>query len=142
MNETHATQSCVTVSMSYRDAPAAIEWLCKVFGFKKHAIYPGPDDTIAHSELTFGGGMIMIGSWQNNAQHQFVKLPEDVGGAGTHSINLIVKDADEVCERARAAGAEILFDIEDKPYGGRGFTCRDPEGHIWHVGTYDPWLPK
>src|SRR5271165_1885598 len=126
MAENLPTQSCVTVSMVYRDAPAAIEWLCKVFGFEKHAVYPGPGDTIAHAELTFGGGMIMIGSWQENDQRRFMKLPGEIGGAGTHSINLIVKDADVVCERAKAAGVEILEDIEDKPYGGRGFTCRDP----------------
>jgi uncharacterized glyoxalase superfamily protein PhnB len=40
---------------------------------------------------------------------------------------------------ARAAGAEIVLDIEDKPYGGRGFACRDLEGRLWWVGTYDPW---
>ena len=142
MSENQPTQSCVTVSMVYRDAPAAIEWLCKVFGFEKHAVYPGPENTIAHAELTFGGGMIMIGSWQKNDQRPFMKLPGEIGGAGTHSINLIVKNGDAVCDRAKAAGAEILEDIEDKPYGGRGFTCRDPEGHIWHIGTYDPWREK
>ena len=34
---------------------------------------------------------------------------------------------------------EIVVEIEDASYGGRGFTCRDPEGHVWSVGTYDPW---
>ena len=53
-----------------------------------------------------------------------------------------VSDADAICARARAAGAEIVFDIQDKPYGGRGFTCRDPEGHVWNVDTYDPWQAK
>jgi uncharacterized glyoxalase superfamily protein PhnB len=60
MNE--KTKSCVTVSILYRDAPAAIAWLCRVFGFEKHAVYPGPDNTILHSELTLGGGMIMPAS--------------------------------------------------------------------------------
>jgi uncharacterized glyoxalase superfamily protein PhnB len=53
-----------------------------------------------------------------------------------------VKDADEVYARAKAAGAEMVEVIEDKPFGGRGFACLDPEGHIWHVGTYDPWANK
>ena len=52
---------------------------------------------------------------------------------------VIVTDADAVYERAKAAGAEILIDIKTEDYGGRGFTCRDPEGHIWNFGTYDPW---
>jgi len=42
-------------------------------------------------------------------------------------------------QRAKAAGAEIVMDIKDEDYGGRGFWCRDPEGHLWSFGTYDPW---
>ena len=68
-----------------------------------------------------------------------VKQPSEIGGANTHGIYLVVKDPDAVCNQARAAGAEIAMDIEDKDYGGRGFTCKDPEGHIWSVGNYDPW---
>ncbi len=43
------------------------------------------------------------------------------------------------CACAKAAGAKIVIDIKDEDYGGRGYTCRDPEGHIWNFGTYDPW---
>lgn len=62
--------------------------------------------------------------------------------AKTPGINLIVGDADIICHRAKQAGATIVHDIEDKPYGGRAFTCRDAEGHTWNVGTYNPWNPK
>jgi len=78
----------------------------------------------------------------DNESSRFVKQPDEIGGAETQSVSLIVSDADTIHARAKAAGAEMLFDIEDKPYGGRGFTCRDPQGHIWNVGTYDPWQPK
>jgi len=135
-------KSAVTMGMQYRNAPEAIEWLCRVFGFEKHAVYPGPNNTIMHSELTLDGGMIMIGSVQDGPFSRFTKQPDEIGGAETLSVNLIVDDADSVYARAKAARAEILFDIEDKAYGGRGFTCRDPEGRIWNVGTYDPWQPK
>lgn len=138
---THRTS--VVPGTAYRNAPQAIEWLCRVFGFEKHAVYPGPDNTIMHAELTLGDGMIMLGSLRDdNEYRRFTKHPDETGGAETHSVSLIVSDADAVCARAKAAGAEMIFDIEDKPYGGRGFTCRDPEGHIWNVGTYDPWQPK
>ena len=138
-----STGSSVIPGMRYRNAPAAIEWLCRVFGFEKYAVYPGPDNTIMHAELTLGSGMIMLGSDTNPGEYRaLMKQPNEIGGAETRSTSLIVKDADAVYARAKAAGAEIVFDIEDKPYGGRGFTCRDPEGHIWDVGTYDPWLPK
>jgi uncharacterized glyoxalase superfamily protein PhnB len=139
-NKTHRTS--VIPGMAYRNAPEAIEWLCRVFGFEKHAVYPGPNNTIMHAELTLGDGMIMLGSVTDNAYSRFVKQPDEIGGAETHSVSLIVSDADAIHARAKAAGAEMLFDIEDKPYGGRGFTCRDPQGHIWNVGTYDPWSPK
>ncbi len=138
---THRTS--VVPGTAYRNAPEAIEWLCRVFGFEKHAVHPGPDNTIMHAELTLGDGMIMLGSLRDdNEYRRFTKHPDEIGGAETHSVSLIVSDADAVYARAKAAGAEMLFDIEDKPYGGRGFTCRDPEGHIWNVGTYDPWQPK
>jgi uncharacterized glyoxalase superfamily protein PhnB len=128
--------------MRYRNAPAAIEWLCQVFGFEKHAVYPGPNNTIMHAELTLGGGMIMIGSMNESGYAGLMKQPDEIGGAETRSTSLIVRDADTVYARAKAGGAEIVRDIEDEEYGGRGFTCPDLEGHIWDVGTYDPWQPK
>jgi uncharacterized glyoxalase superfamily protein PhnB len=137
------TQSCVTPHMAYRDAPKAIEWLCSVFGFKKHAIYPGENNTIMHAELTLGGGMLMLSSFSDGGYiAEFMKQPDQIGGAETRGVALVVPDADAVYTRAKAAGAEIVLDIEDKNYGGRGFTCRDLEGRLWDVGTYDPWQPK
>jgi uncharacterized glyoxalase superfamily protein PhnB len=143
MAENATTRTSITVSMNYRNAPEAIEWLCHVFGFEKHAVYLGPNNTIAHAELTLGGGMIMLASADKNEYNdRFMKQPDEIGGAETRGVNLIVNNADAVYARAKAASAEILLDIEDKHYGGRGFTCRDLEGHIWTVGTYDPWQPK
>jgi uncharacterized glyoxalase superfamily protein PhnB len=124
--------------MSYRNAPEAIEWLCSVFGFKKRTIVPGPDNTIMHAELTLGNGMIMLGS-VNDQMSSLLKQPDEIGGAETRGINLIVENADAVYARAKAAGAKIVLEIEDKPYGGRGFACRDLEGRLWWVGTYNPW---
>jgi uncharacterized glyoxalase superfamily protein PhnB len=139
MAEKKTTGSTVIPGMFYRNAPEAIEWLCRVFGFHKHAIVPGPDNTIMHAELTLGQGMIMLGSLGDNPHRAFMKHPSEVGGVETHGLNLIVDDADAVYQRAKAAGAKIVFEIEDKPYGGRGFGCQDLEGRLWYVGTYDPW---
>jgi uncharacterized glyoxalase superfamily protein PhnB len=36
----------------------------------------------------------------------------------------------------------VLQEPADTEFGSRGFMCRDPEGHIWNVGTYDPWQPE
>jgi uncharacterized glyoxalase superfamily protein PhnB len=56
------TKSTVIPCLRYRNAPAAIEWLCQAFGFEKHLVVPGEGETIAHAELSFGNGMIMLGS--------------------------------------------------------------------------------
>jgi len=55
------SRSTVMPALRYRNAPAAIDWLCQVFGFERHAVHQGPDGTIAHAELKLGGGMIMLG---------------------------------------------------------------------------------
>jgi uncharacterized glyoxalase superfamily protein PhnB len=33
----------------------------------------------------------------------------------------------------------MVIDLEAKDHGGKAFSCSDPEGHVWHVGTFDPW---
>jgi uncharacterized glyoxalase superfamily protein PhnB len=70
---------------------------------------------------------------------RLMKQPDQIGGFETQSAYVVVADADAIYARAIAAGAQIVIDIKDEDYGGRGFTCRDPEGHIWSFGTYDPW---
>jgi len=125
--------------MRYRDANAAIEWLCKAFGFEKHLVVPGENGTVAHAQLAFGNGMIMLGSALEDEFGQRVKPPREIGGIGTQSAYVIVEDADAHYARAKAAGAEIVMEVEDQDYGGRLYSCLDPEGHLWSFGTYDPW---
>jgi len=128
----------IVPAMRYRDAPAAIEWLFRAFGFQKHLVVPGPDGTIAHAQLTCGNGMIMLGSTRDDEFGRLLEVPAEVR-AVTQSVYVIVPDADAHYARARAAGAAIVMDIKDEDYGGRGYSCRDPEGHVWTFGTYDPW---
>jgi uncharacterized glyoxalase superfamily protein PhnB len=139
MGVPHQYRATLSAAMSYRDAPAAIEWLCNALGFEKKAVYPEPGGLIAHAELTFGNGMLMLGSKRDNEFGRLMRHPDEIGRGNTHCVNLIAADPDAICARVKAHGGEILQDIEDKPYGGRGFTCRDPEGYLWHVGSYDPW---
>jgi uncharacterized glyoxalase superfamily protein PhnB len=133
------TKATVIPCLRYRDAPAAIEWLCRVFGFEKQMVVPGENGTIAHAQLSFGNGMIMVGSVQDTVYGRLMKQPDEIGGAETQSSYVIVSDADAIYGRAKAAQSEIVVDIKDEDYGGRGFTCRDLEGHHWTFGTYDPW---
>ena len=135
------TRATVIPGLRYRDAPAAIEWLCKAFGFEKQLVVPNEDGTIAHAQLSFGNGMIMLGSVRADQTEVglSMKQPDEIGGAETQCSYLVVSDADVVYARAKEAGAEIVIEIQDPEYGGRGFSCRDLEGHLWSVGTYDPW---
>ena len=141
MSRPQDTTATIVSSLRYQDAPKAIDWLCRAFGFERHLVVPGEGETIAHAQLTFGRGMVMLGSSgaHGGGFDELVKTPGEVGGVGTQSLYVIVDDADAHLARARAAGAEIVLDVEDKDYGGRGYTCRDLEGHVWSFGTYDPW---
>jgi uncharacterized glyoxalase superfamily protein PhnB len=135
--------STIASCMLYRDAPRMIEWLCTTIGFAKKAVYTDDDGTVAHAELTLGTGMIMVGS--ATAKHRetpwgkLIRQPEELSGVETQSPSLYVSDPDAVYARVKAHGGTIVLDIEDKGYGGRGFSCRDPEGHLWSIGSYDPW---
>lgn len=135
------TRATVIPCLRYRDVPAAIEWLCENFGFEKRLVMPTDDGTIAHAQLSFGNGMIMLGPVLEVETEfgRLIKQPDEIGGAETQSAYVIVSDADAVYTRAKDAGAEIVIDIRDEDYGGRGFSCRDLEGHLWSFGTYDPW---
>ncbi|MBA2408582.1 MAG: glyoxalase [Gammaproteobacteria bacterium] len=136
------TVSTVVPTMRYRNARAAIDWLCRAFGFEQHLIVAGDNGAIAHAQLAFGNGMVMLGSASDDGFGKLVRPPVEAGGVNTQSPYVIVNDADRHLARAVAAGAEIVIDIKDEDYGGRGYTCRDPEGHIWNFGTYDPWAAK
>ena len=135
------TKATIIPVLRYRDAPAAIEWLCRTFGFEKHLVVPNNDGTIAHAQLSFGNGMIMLGSVLNDETEfgLLVKQPDEIGGGSTQSAYVVVTDADAVYASAKAGGARIAMQIRGEDYGGRGFSCYDLEGHLWSFGTYDPW---
>ena len=99
----------------------------EAFGFTEIMVVPGPDDTIAHAQLAFAGGMVMVGSLRDDELK--MQTPCDLGGV-TQSIYIVVEDADAHYARAVEAGAEIVRELEDTPYGSRDFSARDPEGHL------------
>jgi uncharacterized glyoxalase superfamily protein PhnB len=143
-NQAKACRSTIIPSLRYRDALAAIDWLVRAFGFEKQAVYLGSDNTtVMHAQLTFGNGMVMLGSVDNGGEAgKFMVQPDEIGLRETQGTYLVVPNADAVYSTAKAAGAEMVIDIRDMDYGGRAFTCRDLEGHLWSIGTYDPWAPE
>lgn len=131
-------KSNVIPGMRYQDAPAAIGWLCRVLGFSRNLVVPGEGGIILHAQLTLGDGMIMLGSERDDAHGRLMAAPGPER-ANTQSAYLVVDDPAAVHDRAVAAGAEIVTPLHDPEYGGTFFACRDPEGHVWNVGSYDPW---
>jgi len=138
-DNTKTTMATVIPTMRYNDAAVAIEWLCEAFGFEKHLVVPGEDGTVVHAQLIFGTGMVMLGSARESEFDNLQKPPSSLGGAVSQSPYIVVEDADKHYARAVAAGAEIVMEIKDEDYGGRGYACRDLEGHVWNFGSYDPW---
>jgi uncharacterized glyoxalase superfamily protein PhnB len=133
------SRSTVMPALRYRNAPGAIDWLCQVFGFERHALYANPDGTVAHAELTLNGGMIMLGSAKEDEHAQRFRSPDELNGVETRGVYIVVADADQVHARAVAAGATIVRPLQNTDYGSREFAVKDPEGHSWSAGTYDPW---
>lgn len=133
--------SSVIPTLRYKDAPAAMEWLEKALGFKQNLVIPNPDGTIAHAQLTLGSGMVMLGSQREDAYESGYKSPGELGGKETANIYVVVEDADAAYAQAKASGATMMGEVYDTDYGSREFQIKDPEGHTWCVGTYDPWKP-
>jgi uncharacterized glyoxalase superfamily protein PhnB len=123
-------------ALRYRDAPAAIEWLARAFGFEARMVVDGANGTVAHAELACGGAMIMLGSAREPGADEYSAAAPPPGGS---ALYMVVEDPDAHHERARTAGAEIVRAPRDTEYGSREYSARDPEGNVWSFGTYQPW---
>jgi uncharacterized glyoxalase superfamily protein PhnB len=125
-------------ALRYRQAAPAIDWLCKAFGFERRMVVPADGGKIAHAELTLGNGMIMLGD-VDTEYGQLVAAPNGSGQPVTQGIYVVVDDVDAHYAKAQDAGADIVLPIKTQDYGGRDYTARDLEGHVWTFGNYDPW---
>jgi uncharacterized glyoxalase superfamily protein PhnB len=138
MRVTEITETVVP-TLRYRDVAAAIDWLCEAFGFERHAIVHGDDGAVCYAELGFGRSIIMVVRADGSELDAFMKQPSDIGGAETQVCYLFVADAVAHFTQAKRAGADIILDIKDEDGKRGGYSCRDPEGHVWNFGSYDPW---
>ena len=114
----------------YRDAPEAIDFLERAFGFERGMVVEGPNGTVAHAELHLAGEWIMLGSKR-----------DDIFPSGPTTTYVVVDDPDALHDRAKAAGAEIVRELVDTDYGSRDFAARDPDGNVWTFGTYRAEAP-
>jgi PhnB protein len=124
--------------LSYENVAAAVDWLSGAFGFRERGErYTEQDGTVTHAELELGGAVVMLGwpgpDYQSPARHvdvceharKWLSVPYVVDG-----VLVYVDDVDGHCEKARSAGALILREPQDEPYG-RLYNVADPEGHRW-----------
>lgn len=119
----------------YRDPDAAVEWLCRAFGCEEHEVHRDEEGVIRHAELQLEGNLLMIGlaeegGWLGGEE------PRPLGS--TASVYVAVTDPDAHHARAQAAGAAIVRELADQPYGSREYSARDLEGNLWSFGTYRP----
>ena len=128
------TPANIYPGLTYEDAPEAIEWLCRAFGFTRRLVVPRADGGIHHSELSLGPGVIMVSSPKPETGR---RSPKALGGVN-QVLSACVEDPDAHYARAKAQGAEIVQELEDADFGSRGYMARDPEGHLWYFGTYRP----
>lgn len=115
----------------YKDPRAALAWLEKAFGFERSMVISDKDGNLAHAEMRFGDGYIMVGAeWAD-----FTASPASVGGKNTQMVHVQLEGGiDAHCDRAKTAGAVILQAPEEQFYGDRTYRARDPEGHVWTFG--------
>lgn len=118
----------IVPTLRYSDADAAITFLTSAFGFTSEQVTRDGDNRVGHAELSWNGGVVMIGSRRTGD-------PFDTGKA---VLYVIVDDPDTHHAKAVAAGAEIVGELTDQPYGSREYAALDPEGNIWSFGTYRP----
>jgi uncharacterized glyoxalase superfamily protein PhnB len=123
-----APEPQVWPTLRARDAQALIKFLSEAFGFEETVVY-ADGDVVHHAQLSWPeGGGIMLGSVRPG--------PASATDPGAFGAYVVTGQPDALCERARAAGAEITAEPHDTDYGSRDFSARDPEGNRWSFGTY------
>ena len=132
----------ISSSAFYRDAAAAIDWLCDAFGFEVRLKVEGEGGRIEHSELTYGEGLVMVGQevaeTTGRAWKKFMRSPRSLDGANTQCMMIFVDDADAHCAHARSRGARIIEEPATHDYGDdywtdRSYGALDLEGHMWWI---------
>ena len=118
----------ITPALCYVNPKAALDFLQRAFGFELDMLIEDEAGNLAHSQMAYGEGRIMVGNeW--SADH---KSPRSIGNKCTQTVHMhMTENIDAHCERARGAGAEIIAEPETQFYGDRTYRARDPEGHIW-----------
>ena len=118
---------------------AAVDWLCDAFGFERHLVVDDGSGGVVHAQLTLGNCMVMLGPIGDNEYDQFIGQPNEAGGKVTQAPYIVIDNPEEHCAHAKANGADIVYGPKDDDGRGVMYSCRDPDGHLWNFGSYNPW---
>jgi MerR family transcriptional regulator, thiopeptide resistance regulator len=113
------------------DIAAEHDFLVRVLGFASGGLERAPDGSVVHGEVRAGERRIWL---HLTSETEKLATPTTLGGAGG-GIVVLVKDVDAHFATARDAGATILREPTDQPYGQREHGVRDPDGHNWWIAT-------
>ena len=104
--------SVLIPELPYPDVREAVDWLCRVFGFKER-LRIGEH----RAQLTFGDGSLVV--------------TKRTSETASFSVMVRVDQADQHYEHAKRSGAHIINPPADYPYGERQYIVEDPGGHRW-----------
>lgn len=134
----------LSCAVFYQDSKAAYRWLESAFGFEPLFVLLDANGNLAHSEMTYGNSVIMVGNeWSSDH-----KSPASLDGKNTQTVHVQLAEGEDIdahCEHARKAGAVIVQEPSTQFYGDRTYRAKDAEGHIWTFGvtvqkmTPDEW---
>jgi uncharacterized glyoxalase superfamily protein PhnB len=113
----------------YDDVARAARFMQEAFGFTLTFTSPDPEGGLAHAQLAHEAGLIMVGHTGGGG----LRLVKSAGALDAlHAgVYVFVNDVDAHCERARGAGAKVLLEPADQPWGDRMYCAVDPEGQFW-----------
>lgn len=124
----------VTPCLVVQGAAKALDFYAEVFGATERMRFPGPDGTIAHSEIQIGDAVVIV---EDEALQRGTSAPPAGGLPGTPVFLFIyVEDVDAVVARAAALGATMRRAPQDQFYGDRDGFIVDPFGHGWVIATH------
>lgn len=136
------TNTAVIPTLRYRDVNGAIDWLCAAFGFTPHSVMHGSDGEISAAQLVAGRSMIILVPVGDSPLDTHMRQPDEIDGAETQNCYFVVENCQAHYTQATARGAEIVLELQRLEKGGAGYMARDPEGHLWSFGSFDPWSRK
>jgi uncharacterized glyoxalase superfamily protein PhnB len=124
--------------ISYEDVGGAANWLCRAFGFRERLRYTASDGTLSHVQLELADGLVMLG----NPDGRYVSPKHHAETCDlmrtiyetpyvSDGLHIYVDDVTAHYANARVAGATILSELEETPFGDRHYRVEDPEGHRW-----------